>query len=419
MPAEEKMTIEERWKYLRLMKTRYKAANKKERGRLLDEMVAVAKMHRKSLIRHLSATNPSRKPRRKQRGRSYGPEVDDAIRIIAETMDYICAERMQPQLKTMALHLATFGELHLTSQLLNDLERISIASVGRILRRGRQDTRRLPRKPSQPRNHLAKEIPVSRIPWNESQPGHFEADTVHHCGSSADGIYVHTIQMVDVATAWSERVAVFGRSQVEMEAGFTRIRNRLPMPVVQVHPDNGSEFLNDHIIRCWKEASTGLKLSRSRPWMKNDNRFVEQKNETLVRAYFGQLRFDSRVHCHQMNKLYDKMWLYYNLFQPVMRLKDKVILSHKDGVPRTRLRYDKARTPFQRLCETKAISAEKRAELAALHGSINPRELRKQIYQQLEQLWASADEIAAVFLQDQTSGSTKTIKKQAGGNGSR
>jgi hypothetical protein len=417
MPAEDKMTIDERRKYLRRMKPRYDEATKQKRGELLNEMIVMTSMHRKSLIRHLSAIDLSRKPRQKQRGRHYGPEVDEAIRIIAEAMDYVCAERLQPQLKPMALHLATFGELHLTPQLLVDLERISIASVGRILRRVKQYTHRLPRKPPQPRSRLSKDIPVGRIPWNETQPGHFEVDTVHHCGSSADGTYVHTIQMVDVATGWSERVAVFGRSQPEMEAGFKRIRSRLPMPVQQLHPDNGSEFLNDHVIRSWTEAAKGLKLSRSRAWVKNDNRFVEQKNKTLVRAYFGLLRFDGRSQCQLMNRLYDLMWLYYNLFQPVMRLKEKIVLSHEGGVPHVRHRYDEARTPFQRLCETKAITSEKRAELEGLRQSTNPRKLRKQIYQLLEQLWDSAREIADMTIEDSLP--AEGIKQQIGGNSSR
>ncbi len=127
---------------------------------------------------------------------------------------------------------------------------------------------------------------MKRIPWETSDPGHFEVDLVHHGGESTDGTYVHTLQMIDVATGWSERVAVLGKGQQAMEAGFRRILERLPFAVKELHPDNGTEFFNHHLVRFWGEAITGLTLSRSRPYQKNDNRFVEQKNATGVAPVF-------------------------------------------------------------------------------------------------------------------------------------
>ena len=120
---------------------------------------------------------------------------------------------------------------------------------------------------------------MGRIPWDTRESGHFEVDLVHHSGSSTSGEYVHTLQMVDVALGWSERVAVLGRGQRAMELGFRRIQARFPYQIRELHPDNGSEFLNDHLVRFWGSEITGLKLSRSRPWKKNDNRFIEQKND--------------------------------------------------------------------------------------------------------------------------------------------
>lgn len=386
MPVHDKMTVEETRKYLARMQRRYQRADKKERSALLDEMEKFTGKHRKSLIRLINAPDLSRKPRTKQRGRGYGPEVDDAIRVIAESLDFICPERLTPALPAMARQLASFGEITATPQLLAQLERIAVATVGRILRRVRQDTYRLPRKGPERANQVAKEIPMGRIPWNEPQPGHFEVDTVHHCGPATVGEYVHTVQMVDVATGWSERVAVFGRSQARMELAFGRVRARLPFPVIQLHPDNGNEFLNDHIIRCWKEAATGLKLSRSRPYNKNDNRFVEQKNATLVRAYLGSVRLDTRTECLKLNLLYDKMWLYYNFFQPVMRLEEKGLSTQKDGKQRIKHRYGEARTPLERLCRTEAISEEVKERLFALRQDINPRELRREIYRLLNDI---------------------------------
>ena len=315
MSIEDRMTIDERRKYLRKMQERYFQADRKERGRLLDEMEAVTELHRKSLIRLLHS-NLARRPRRRQRGRTYGPEVDDALRVIAESTDYICAERLRPNLTWLAKHLAAHGELEASPRLLEQLERISVSTVGRILARIRQDEPRLPRRRPRPTNRLTRDVPMRRIPWQEQEPGHFEVDLVHHSGPSASGEYVCTIQMVDVATGWSERVAIMGRSYLVVEDGFNRILARLPFPVREVHPDNGSEFFNHHMLRFWHHLEPQIQLSRSRPYHKNDNRFVEQKNSTLVRAYLGYDRLDTVAQTLAVNQLYGKMWLYYNLKKP-------------------------------------------------------------------------------------------------------
>jgi len=203
-----------------------------------------------------------RQPRRRQRRRTYGPDVDDALRVIAESTDYICAERLTPNLTWLAKHLATHGELAISPQLLEQLDRISVSTVERILARIRQDEPRLPRRGPKRTNNLLRDVPMKRIPWHQQEPGHFEVDLVHHCGSSASGEYVHTIQMIDVATAWSERVAVVGRSYLVMKDGFSRILARLPFPVQELHPDNGSEFFNNHMLRFWRGLLTTCRHCR-------------------------------------------------------------------------------------------------------------------------------------------------------------
>jgi hypothetical protein len=383
MPNEEKMTLSERRKYLRLIKKRYLKASKLERGQLLDEMQAVTCMHRKSLIRVMSGSL-ERRVRRKQRGRTYGSDVDDALRVISESLDHICAERLQPNLVWIASHLAYHGEMKVSPPLLDQLGQISVSTVRRILNRIRQDEPRLPRKGPAQANRVAREIPMRRIPWNEQQPGHFEVDVVHHCGLSSSGHYVHTIQMIDVATGWAEQVATLGRSYLAMEDGFRRILARVPFAVLEIHPDNGSEFLNHHLVRFWKETVKGVTLSRSRPFHKNDNRFVEQKNSTLVRAYLGPARFDTATQTKAINQLYEKMWLYYNFFQPVMRLREKTTspLPPTEGQPsRIKRRFDPAQTPLDRLCQTDAISEEHKEHLRTLRHQINPRQLCREIHQ--------------------------------------
>jgi len=244
MPATRPLTIDERRTYLGLMTVRYARAERKERSPLLDDMELVTALDRKTLI----SGDLARHPRRKERGRTYGPDVDDALRIIADSFDYLCAERITPNLPWMATCLAKHGELTVFPSLLDKLEAISVSTVRRILKRVTPKEHRLPRQgPGRP-NPLTHAIPMTRIPWDEQRPGHFEADLVHHCGSSSAGQYAHTLQLVDVATAWSERVAMLGRSNVAMEKALNRILARLPFPLLELHPDNGSEFFNTPLI---------------------------------------------------------------------------------------------------------------------------------------------------------------------------
>jgi hypothetical protein len=384
MTIEDPMTIDERRKYLHLMQKRYLQADRKEQGRLLDEMQAVTKLDRKTLIRLVNGSL-ARRPRSRQRGRVYGPDIDDALRVIAESMDYICAERITPNLPWLARHLAAHGEMETSSALLYQLERISASTVDRILARIQQDQPRLPRKKPRQPNAALRDVPMRRIPWDEHEPGHFEVDLVHHCGFSASGEYVCTLQMVDVATAWSECVAVFGRSYLVIQNGFCRILSRLPLPAIEVHPDNDSAFFNNHLLRFWKELAQGVRLSRSRPYQKNDNRIVEQKNSSLVRALLGSDRLDTVAQTLLANQLYDRLWVYYNLFQPVMRLTEKSF-SQETQSARVKRRYDRASTPFDRLCATTAISQERREQLKALRDCTNPRRLRQEIQDLVDRL---------------------------------
>lgn len=381
MPDAERMTIDERRKCLKRMQGRYLAATRQERSRLLDDLAALTGLHRYSVVRLLKGPTLERRPRRQQRGREYGAAVDDALRVIWESLDYVCAERLTPVLVETAGQLARHGELAVTPDLLEQLGRISLASVQRRLTRLAQDTPRLPRRGPERANQVARAIPMQRIPWDIAEPGHFEVDLVHHSGPSTSGDYVHTLQMIDVATGWSERVAVLGRGQRAMEAGFRQILARLPFRVVELHPDNGPEFLNHHLVRIWGEEITGLRLSRSRPYQKNDNRFVEQKNDTLVRAYLGQARLETAEQGAALNALYDQMWVYYNLFQPVLHLVEKIA----DG-SRVRRRWDDAATPYARLLAATTLETDTREQLATLYTTTNPRALRRAIQDGLHAL---------------------------------
>jgi hypothetical protein len=382
MPTEDQMSVTERRKYLKLMKARYVRATRKERGQLLTEMEQITGLHRKSLTRLMHAVSLERKKRARPRSRSYGLEVERVIVRVWESRDCICAERLTPGLLTMARHLARFEPVGLTVQVEQQLAAISRATVARILSKYRARMQRLPQKGTERANQATKGVPMGRLAWDIAEPGHFEVDLVHHSGESTAGLYGHTIQLVDVATGWSERVAVLGRGQAAMEAGFRCILARVPFAVLELHPDNGSEFFNAHLVRFWKDSVTGVHLSRSRPYQKNDNRMVEQKNDTLVRQYLGHLRLDTPEQVATLNALYEQMWLYYNLFQPVLHLCEKVVQGDK-----VKRKWDLAKTPYERLLASGALSPEQQARLQQLYEQTNPVQLRESIYRHLATLW--------------------------------
>ena len=385
MPTQDEMTIDERRKYVKLMEPRYRKAKRKERSQLLSEMEQVSKLHRKHLIRLLNGESLDRKKRSTPRSRRYGLEVERVVLRVWESLDYICAERLTPSLVHMAQHLAGFGSVVLTAEVQSQLSTISCATVQRMLRKNRARKARLPRPGPQRANQVTKGVPMGRIPWNTPDPGHFETDLVHHGGESASGEYGYTLQLIDVATGWSERVMLLGRGQLAMERAFSKVLERLPFAVKELHPDNGTEFFNYHLVRFWKERVSGVTLSRSRPYQKNDNRNVEQKNDTLVRHYFGELRLDTAEQMAAGNVLYERMWLYYNLFQPVMHLSEKIVEGDK-----VRRKWDQAQTPYQRLLATGVLSPEQQQRLQMLYEQTHPLLLREEIYTGLAVLWETA-----------------------------
>lgn len=378
------MSAESRDEYLAVMHERYLQADRKGRSKLLDELEEVTGMDRKHLIKLMSKGHFTRKERSKERGSTYGGQVRHALSVIAESLDYICPERLQGNLVWMAKHLEEQGELRLTPQLVEKLDSISVSTIRRLLERVHKDEYYLPPAKPRPANAIARQIPMKRLPWDETQPGHFEVDLVFHSGDDPSGEFACSLHMVDVATGWSELAAILGRSQLVVGNGFQRILSRLPFSVLQLHPDNGSEFLNDHLLRLWREWVPQLIWSRSRPYHKNDNRFVEEKHFTAIRRYLGYQRLDTVEQVNAMNELYEMVHLYHNLFQPVMRLSQKEMVLMDDGSYRLRRHYGQAQTPFDRLCATDAIREQTRQALEQLRREINPRKLRVQILEQAD-----------------------------------
>ena len=390
-----------RREYLEVMQERYHSASRQERSTLLDEMEEMTGLHRKSLSRLMYRRDIRRKPRSKERGRTYGSEVQRALRIIAESYDYPCAERLHGNLSWMAKHLAQHGELPPpTSGLLGQLECMSVSTIRRRLAHEPKDDYWLPRAKPKPANAILRGIPMRRLPWDETVPGHFEVDLVFHSGSNASGEFACSLHLVDVATGWSEIVAILGRSYLVIQDAFQRVLARLPFPIRELHPDNGSEFFNHYLMRFWREAAPQLVWSRSRPYHKNDNRLVEQKNSSLVRTYLGYGRLNTVEQVTAMNRFYEKLWLYYNFFQPVMRLESKEAIPQPDGSYRVRQRYATASTPFDRLRATGVLSQKDEETLLELRRATNPRKLRVEMRELADAILRMPSATAAQKVQD-------------------
>jgi hypothetical protein len=292
------------------------------------------------------------------------------------------------------------GELELPSALQTQLGEVGLTTVRERLRQFRQDEPRPARRAPGPRNRTLADIPMQRIAWDEPVPGHFEVDLVFHSGSDASGEFGHTLQMIDVYSGWSERVAILGRSYRVMEDGFRRILRRVPFTISHIHPDNGSEFFNDHMRTFWAQYPH-IELSRSRPYQKNDNRFVEQKNSSLVRRYLGDIRLDTVAQIQALNAIYGKLWLYNNAFQPSLRLIEKTYVPATEKKPARLKRKYSALTPWQRLCSAQVVAPDIQQLLQLRIDITNPRQLRQDIYAALDQLFnlptATPEHIENVF----------------------
>lgn len=388
MTTEEKMNIDERYKYLRIQHTHYtQAQTRQEKQALLDEMEKVTGLHRKYLIQLLGRAKPERRPRSREREKTYKQDVDEVLALVWEAQDYICPERLPTVLVFTAEQLERSGELSLGPKLKAQLNAISASTVRRHL--PMPPPERAPRARKRLQNVHQQAIPIRRIPWDTQAPGYFELDLVHHCGDKTEGEYVYTLQLVDVATGWSGRRAILGRSYLVVADALYYLFDQIPFPVLEVHPDNGSEFLNQHLLRFLKPHYPALTYSRSQPGTPNDNRFVEQKNSTLVRAFLGDVRLDTVQQTRFLNRIYDQMHRYHNFIQPVMRQIDKQWIPNADGSGGyTRRKHDAAVPPVVRLCATDTLPEKKRHALLAQRRAINPLALRRQIHADLRHLFA-------------------------------
>jgi hypothetical protein len=352
---------------------------------LLDEVVKVTGIHRKAAIRLLR--RPARAPTgrvRTGRPRLYGRAVAAGAQVLWEAAGCIGPQRLQPFVPELLDRLMECDELALPPEVDKLLRQASAATLGRLLAPARASLPPRGATTTRPGTWLKGQIPIRTFAeWDDARPGFLEVDLVAHCGTSTEGFYLHTLSAVDITTGWMELEAVWGKGQSRVGAALHHARQQLPMPLLGLDSDNGSEFINHSLYTyCHREAIT---FTRGRPYKKNDSAHVEQKNGAIVRALIGYDRYASKAAYAHLGRVYRLVRLHVNFFQPVQKLVRKT----RDGA-RVQRWYDRAQTPYQRLCATGGLAPAKRQELSVLYQSLNPLQLHRQIEREIERLWALA-----------------------------
>lgn len=379
------MSMESTNQYLEVLRNDYLKAPKEGKTNILDEAEKRTGLVRKYLIRKLRPQTNLKLKSRKKRKEYYDGYVRVALTKIWEILDYPCGQRLAPQLQETDIieRLRKQGELFCSDKVASQLKMISSTTIDEKLKHEKEVLRLLRKKGRVKSNSLLlKKIPVKvHSELDNSSMGNIEIDFVEHCGSSAAGDFVCTIDTVDITSGWQEWEAIFGRGQIRTKEGLERARNRYPLIWLEIHPDNDTGFVNAHLYQYSQE--TNLLFSRSRPYKKNDNCLVEGRNWFSVRKKFGYLRFDTKEELDVLNDLFrNELRLYQNFFQPIMKLKEKIRIGGK-----IHRKYHKAKTPYQRIIESKQISKEKKQELEALYLSLNPAQLKRTIEAKLDMLY--------------------------------
>ncbi len=363
--------MKSRREYLNSMRQRYhKAVRRSEQSNIIDEVVKVLECHRKHAITVLNQPLVSDRPPAKRCRPLQYIEALPAIQLVWEALDYPCAERLHPVLLSTAQILAKHNELALTAGITEQLSQISRATLARRLVKWRSPKHALPR--FKPNNKIKSEVPIDIYPWDEDKPGALEVDLVEHNGGSSLGQFAYTLTVVDIVSGYSRRRAVLGKGQRGVFKEIKLIISQWPFNPWALHSDSGSEFLSDHLVRFCKEY--GIKFSRSRPYKKNDNAHVEQKNRQFVREIVGYERHDTFEDVAWLNEIYTQLDAYANLFLPMR----KVIFKERKG-SKVKKRYDIARTPFQRLIEKDVLNYDMKSALLKQHQSLNPLTLHRQL----------------------------------------
>ena len=377
------MSLKSKRELLEMVQPRYLKASKVEKQKMLDEFTSATGYHRKHAIRVLkNQVQVQNRHNRKNKSYKtiYQGEVVEALEKIWEIYGRICSKRLRPFLPEAIKVLERCKEIELSEETKTLLLKISSASIDRCLRPVRiKSPHGL--STTKPGSLLKKLIPVRTFTeWDEERPGFMEIDLVAHCGNTTQGQYLNTLTCTDICTGWTDVTALLRRSQQAVCEAIGPLRERLPFPLLGIDSDNGSEFINDLLYRyCLAEEIT---FTRSRPYKKNDQAHVEQKNWSVVRHTVGYDRWETEQELTLLEDIYDDLRLYINFFQPVFKLIAKERIGDK-----TIRRYDTVKTPYQRVMERKDIPLDAKARLTNIYVQLNPAQLRRRIDQKTAKLW--------------------------------
>lgn len=367
------MDMHSREQYLARVREEYRRASKRAKTRLLNEARKRTRLNRKVLIGKLAHPPKPEPGRRGPRRATYGADVVSALVKLWEMFDYPCGQRLAPAMRSEVQKLRDTKKLKCSAEVGDKLERVSPKTIDRLLAREKQ-VRGL-RQHRNPSTHplLYQKIPVKvASEWDTAQVGNLQIDYVLHSGRSQGGEFIHTISAVDIATGWWEAEPILRRTQENTRDGLDRMRQRLPFRVREIHPDNDTGMINELVWRYCQKAR--IKMSRSRPYKKNDNAWVEQRNWTHVRKVVGYRRMDSLAELAVLGQLYTKVCLYKNFFQPTMKLIEKI----RDG-GKVRRKYDEPKTPYQRLMESGQIRKSSQETLKQQYESMNVADLHQEV----------------------------------------
>jgi len=377
-----RMDMRTREEYLRALLERYLRTSKKGKGEILDEYCRNTGMARKSVIRKLARLFRGDSRPRKKREPTYGRAVRVALERLWEIFDRPCGQRLKPLIEAELGRLRALSELKVDEKTAAQLERVSSATIDRLLRPKKAAWVTRKHYGRAKGNLIARKIPLKMTDWNPRQIGFLEMDLVLHCGASTAGEYIHSLSALEIGSGWWEGEAVMGRSQSRIFEALQNIRARTPFIWRGIDSDNDNAFINDQLYRY--AVKEKLEFTRSRPYRKNDNAYIEQKNFTHVRRPLGYLRYDTCQELDLINDLYrNELRLYKNFFQPVMRLERKERVEGK-----VHRYYAKPQTPYQILRGSGYLGPDQVKKLDELYESLNPAELKRRIDEKLSRLYA-------------------------------
>jgi hypothetical protein len=358
------------------------AKNRAEKGRILDEFCKTYRCHRKHALRLLNASAPApTRPTRRPRGSPYsGGRLLIILEAVWKASGYLCGQRLKPAL---ALWMPAIRKrFSISPQEERLLLAISPATIDRRLKSRKLGLRRRIYGTTRPGSLLKHHIPIKTDSWDVDRPGFTEVDLVSHSGDCAEGDFAHTLNMSDIFSAWVERRCVRGKGQEGVRQAIDDMRVELPFALRGIDSDNGSEFVNHHLW-AYCQADPQIQFTRGRPYKKDDNAHIEQKNWTHVRKLLGYGRYDTGMVVNAINELYryELRW-FQNLFQPSLKLLRKVRVGSQ-----LRRKYDAPKTPFERVVESGLGDASKLEEFRRLQARLDPFVLSAIIDRKLHRIW--------------------------------